>query len=146
MKGSPEIVVGQWCFDDNFFFADRMDEMHGVAEEGDAAVGVAALGAILEVTLDGAADFGELATDLVVAPCLEIHLDEIVVVGMADDFVVEDGFLAVGHLMIVGIRLVLLLIAHEPMGQRTFRLRRHVLDNRPILLLHFTVCKHGIES
>ena len=35
--------------------------------EGDAAVGVGARGAVLEVALDGAADVGELTTDLVVA-------------------------------------------------------------------------------
>ena len=35
--------------------------MHGTAEEGDAAVGVAALGTIFEVAFDGTTEFGKLS-------------------------------------------------------------------------------------
>ena len=73
-KGFPEIVVRQWCFNGNFFFADRMDEVHGMAQQGDTAIGITTFGAIFEVALDGTTYLCQLAADLVVASCLQIHL------------------------------------------------------------------------
>ena len=122
-----------------------MDELHRAAQQGDAPVGIGALGAILEVALDGAAYFGKLAAYLVMAARLEVHLDEGVVVGMPDNTVVEFGPFAARHLVVIGIGLVLLLIAHQPMDESSLRLLGRVLHDGPVALLHLSVGKHRIE-
>lgn len=122
-----------------------MDELHRAAQQGDAPVGVGALGAILEVALDRAAYFGELAAYLVMAARLEVHLDEGVVVGMPDNTVVELGPFAARHLVVVGIGLVLLLVSHKPVDQRAFGLLGRVLHDGPVALLYLSAREHGVE-
>ena len=52
-----------------------MDEADGPGVEGDATVRVGAWRSVLEVALDGAADVGQLAADLVVAACEKLHFN-----------------------------------------------------------------------
>jgi len=122
-----------------------MDELHRAAQQGDAPVGIGALGAILEVALDGAAYLGKLATYLMMTARLEVHFDKGVVVGTPDDAIVELGTFAARHFVVVGVGLVLLLIAHQPMDESSLRLFGRVLHNGPVALEHLSASKHRIE-
>ncbi len=72
-----------------------MEEGDAAGVEGDAAVGVGAGGAILEVALDGAAEARELAADLVVAAGEQFYFEEPVAVGFPYLSIVELGQLRV---------------------------------------------------
>ena len=75
-----------------------MDEAHAAGMQADTAVGIGAGKAILQVALDGAAHLGQLATDLMVAARLQVHLQQAVVVRTGDEPIVQDGLLAAGLL------------------------------------------------
>ena len=77
---------------DGLFF-DRMDKGDVAGVEADAAVGVGAGGAVLEIALDGAAEGGELAADLVVAAGEELDLKKVIPVSVGDVLIAEAGFL-----------------------------------------------------
>ena len=62
---------------------DRMHKLHPAGEQRDAAIGIAALGTILQVALDRTADAGELTAYLMVTAGEELHFDEGVVVSIA---------------------------------------------------------------
>ena len=57
--------------------------------EGDAAVGVGAGGAVLEVALDGAADGRQLRPDLMFASGDQVHLEQPIALAGGDDAVME---------------------------------------------------------
>ena len=92
-----------------------MHEFHSAGVQRNAAVGVRALCAVLEVALDGASYSRQLATYLVVSACLEFYLHKCVVLGTAQCAVVENGVLALFGLLFIGKALVHLLVAHNPM-------------------------------
>ena len=56
-----------------------------VRMEAYRGVGVRARIAVFQVTFDGAADVGELATDLMVAASKQIYFKKIVIVRLSDD-------------------------------------------------------------
>ena len=70
-----------------------MDEADGPGVEGDAAVRVGARRSVLEVALDGAADVGQLAADLVVTAGEEFHLDQVIALRTLEIRVLELRFL-----------------------------------------------------
>ena len=131
-----------------------MDKLYMARQQGDAAVGVAAASTILQVALDHSADGCQLATYLMVAARKEVDLDKVVTVAMREYLVPEYGFLGILYLMVVGIALVLLLVAHEPMDERTLLqpfihregLGGRPLHNSPVGLMHLTIGKHLVES
>ena len=53
---------------------------------------------------------------------------------MADKLVTEDCFLAVGALLIVSVRLVLLFVAHHPMGKLALQFLWTILHNGPVYM------------
>ena len=116
-QGPPQIVVGQRCHDMDGLFGDGMDKRHLVRQQRDAAVGIASLGSILQVAFDGTADMGKLTAYLMVAAGHQMDLQQMVVVSMANDPVTQQGFLAVGHLTVVGVAFVLSFVAHDPVGE-----------------------------
>ena len=125
---------------------DGMDEIDGMGAEADAAIGVAALGTILEVAADGQADMGELTANLMVSPRVEIYFEEGVVVVGSDGTEVEQSLLGVGLLAVVGIRLVLLLVSQEvvlQMGGLADGRRRY---DGPIGLTYLIGAEHLVES
>ena len=99
----PKHVVGHGGHGTDFLSADGMDEADAAGVEADAAVGIAALHPVFQVALDGAANLGKLAANLMVTPRLETHLNERVAVAAANDTIVEFGPLAAWHLMVVGV-------------------------------------------
>ena len=123
-----------------------MLETYAAGMEADAAIGIAARCAVFQVAADGAADGGELAADLMMAPRVEMHLEEMVAVGVADDLVVEDGFLGSRTFVVVGVALVLLLVAHEIMRQGGLWLAGCILHECPIGLGDGLRGKHRVES
>ena len=75
------------------FFLYRMEERDVAGVEADAAVGVGAGGAVLEVALDGAAEGGELAADLMMTAGEELDLQKVIPVSVGDVLIAEAGFL-----------------------------------------------------
>ena len=74
----PQTVFGKRCFHANFFFRHRMDKTNAARMQADAAIRIAARGTIFQVTFYRAADFGQLTTDLMMAPGLQIHFQQII--------------------------------------------------------------------
>ena len=107
--------------------------------ERDGAVGVAALGTIFEVALDGASDVGQLAANLMVTPGVKVDVEE-VITARGDRYlaVFEACQLGIGSCGAEDIALVALLILDEPVLESAGRLGRSVLDHRPIVLLELT--------
>ena len=143
--GLPEGVVGDGGGDVDEGLGNGVDELDTTGVEADAAIGVATVEAILEVTLDGTADLGKLTADLMMTACLQVHLHQMIVGEAAEQTVVEDGLLAAGTLTVVGIRLVLLFVADEPVLEGALLLRRTVLDDGPVGLVDLSVAEHLVE-
>ena len=71
------------------FFASRMGKSDAARMEVDAAVTVAARGAIFKVALYGAAYAGELTADLVVPTGKEFHLNQGITVKLAQGAILK---------------------------------------------------------
>ena len=123
-----------------------MHKLHAARHERYTAIGVAAGCTILQIAFNGTAHGCQLTADLVVATGHQIHFEHAVVIGVTDDAILQDGFLGVRALAVVGLRLVLLLVTNEPVLQCTFQLLGGVLDYRPIGFMHFALGKHLVES
>ena len=82
---------------------DGMDEIDGMGTEADAAIGVTALGTILEVALDRQADVCELTANLMVPSCVEIHFHECVIVVRSQRTEVENSLLGIRLLTVVSV-------------------------------------------
>ena len=82
---------------------DGMDEIDGMGAEADAAIGVAALGTILEVAADGQADMGELTANLMVSPRVEIHFHECVILVRCQRTKVKNCLLGIRLLTVVSV-------------------------------------------
>ena len=104
--------------------------------QADASVRIAAGSAIFEVASYGASHLCQLASNLMMAACAEMHLKEIIAVGLAQQLVVQDRLLASGHLAVIGFRLVAFRVAGEPMRQGAFRMGRRRGRKRQIGLPH----------
>ena len=76
----PQPVFRKWRRNAYFLLADRMHETHEATEKRDASIRIGALRSILQVSLDGASYFRELATYLMMASSLQFHLNETVMV------------------------------------------------------------------
>lgn len=142
----PEALLGHRCFDGERNVGDGMLKREPPGMERDAAVGVAAWCAVLQVALDGAAYLGELAAYLVVTASMKRHLEEEVAVALCHEAIVEHRLLAVRNLTVVGSGCVLLLVAREPMRERAFWLRRPGSDDGKVGLPDgLMLGKHLIE-
>ena len=88
---------------------DGVDELYPAGQQADASVRVGALGAVLEVSLDGTAHVGELAANLVVPSGKELDFQKEIAVGGLDEGILKLGLLAVfGY-----VRLVLGLVSYQ---------------------------------
>ena len=115
--------------------ADGMLKTDATGMKRDTAVGKGTGCAVLQVTTDGEAYVGELATYLMVAAGVEMNLHELVAVAASKALHVENGLLGIGARGIVGVGLVLLSVAGEivvegnsplpapPLGESPFRVR-----------------------
>ena len=104
------------CGDGGFhiyrLFRYRMDEVYSSGVQADASIGVRTWVAIFQVSLDGASHFGQLATYLVMAACLQVYFQQAIVVRVSDGLVMQHGHLAARLLCVVSVAFVLLLVAH----------------------------------
>jgi len=123
-----------------------MFEANAAGMQADASIGVATRCAVFQIATNWTAHGRQLAADLVVAPCVKMYLKKGETIRVTDDLVVEDGLLGIGTLVVVGVALVLLLVAQEPVCQRAFRLTRFVLHQRPVGLLHGSHTEHLVET
>ena len=122
-----------------------MDELHPACVEGDGTVGVAAPCPVLEVAPDGAANISQLAAYLVVATGLQRDLEEAVALARAYDPVVQLCPLGARHLAVVCVRLVLPLVAHEPVDERALGLLWLAGDDCPVRLVYAAFGEHLVE-
>ena len=113
--------------------------------KADAAVGVAALGSVFQVTLDGTAYLGKLAANLMVTTCLQIDLQQTVAVAPPNQAVTEFCAFAVGHFALVSVGFVLLLVADQPMNQGAGGLWRRCSRDGPVGLADFARGEHFVE-
>ena len=114
--------------------------------KADAAVGIAARRTVFKIAANGTTDGCQLTTDLMMTTSVEMYFKECITIRMPNDLVVKDSLLRIRTLMVVGITLVLLLVANKIMRQRSLRLARCVLHQRPVSLLNSLRTKHLIET
>ena len=128
------------------FSAHGVGEGDAVALQADATVGVAALGSVLEVALDGAANGGELAADLMLAAGDEVHFEQMVAVGAGQQSVVEHSFHRSLARMQAGVGFVVLFHAGEPVGECGAVVRRPVLDDGPVGFVDLTAAEELVHA
>ena len=92
--------------------------MDKACQQRDAAIGIAARRPIFEVAFYRATEGRQLAAYLVVAPGEQLHLEELVAVASGKEPEAQLRLLRAGHLAVVGVALVLLLVAGEPVGEK----------------------------
>ena len=97
MEAMPYPVVRQRGFHVYFLLGHRMHEAYAPGMKANPPVGIAAWRAILQVALDGTAYFGQLATDLMVAPRLQVHFQQEVALRRADETVGKHRLLRAGQ-------------------------------------------------
>ncbi len=68
-----------------------MDELYPPRMQTDAAIRIAALGAVLQIALDGATDSRQLATYLVVTAGLQIHFEQGIVIALDQRAIIENS-------------------------------------------------------
>ena len=107
-------ICGIGCRDINQLVADGMFEGDMPCVEADGTVRVRAARPILQVPLDGTANFCQLATDLVVSARVQVNFEQEIAFGAADEFVVEHRLFAAAHFLRVGVGLVLRFVSREP--------------------------------
>ena len=132
-------------FEEDFRFLHRVDEADGASVERDAAVGVGARRTVLEVALDGAADVGELTTDLVVAAGEEFDFHQVVPLGALQVRVLEFRFLRLSPGALGDKGFVKLLVAGHPVCEKGRFRRRLAAAQRPIGLMDLPRTEHRIQ-
>lgn len=159
-EGVPEIVVGNRCRDDDVLVTDRVHELDTASMQRYASIGIAALGTVFQVALDGATDGRQLAAYLVVTTRLEVNLKQRIAVATGNGTIRKDsalcltvdGFAVAGEGMPLAVEacddvgLVLLLVAGEEMLKASLRLGRRIGNDCPVGLLDFVVrLEHVVE-
>lgn len=92
-----------------------MDKRKAIGMKANAAIGHRTLGTIFKVATDRETNVRKLASNLVMAARVEMHLKKHPTVVEMDDIEIEGSELGVGHLRVVGKRLVETLVAKNPM-------------------------------
>ena len=72
----------------------------------------------------------------------EIHFYKPISLASPYDTILEHSLLGILHLVVVGIRLVLSLVAYKPMLKCSLVGRRTIGHHSPISLVHLTLAKH----
>ena len=146
-EGFPQAVCrGVRSVDGDLLVTDGMFKGYVARVETDGAVGVGTRSAVFQVAFDGATHRGQLATDLVVTACVEIHFEQKVAFALTDEAVVEHGFLAAGHFGGVGVGFVLLLVAREPGSECGFRLTGSFGHDGMVRLVNLSRAEHVVEA
>ncbi len=119
----PQSIIRNGRYDGDWLFADGVDKFRLSAVERDAAIGVAARGSVLQVTLDGKPDVRELAAYLMMPTCEELYFKQRVALSGADHLIMQACLfcllqgvaLPICWAFVIGVRPILLLITHQPM-------------------------------
>lgn len=146
VEGLPEGVGGDGGLDVDGLAADGVDEVDAACEQRDAAVGVAALVAVLEVAADGAAYGGELDAYLVLAAGEELDFEEAVAVALGYECVAQAGFLGAGARRGGGVAFVVALRGGDVVGELGLRLGRHSAGDGPVALVDGAGAEHLVEA
>ena len=101
---------------------------------------------VFEVAADGTAHFGQLATYLVMASGEQFNGQKEVAVALPHQAVAQTGFFAARHFVVVGIRLVLLLVARQPVVQLAGFLRRAVGHDGEVGLVHPSLAEQVVHA
>ncbi len=133
-------------FEGDFRLLHRVDEPDGAGVERDASVGVGAGSAVLEVALDGAADVGELAADLVMTAGEEFHLDQMIAFGAFQVVVPELRLLGFAARSLGDEGLVQLFIPGHPVGQERLGRFGPGAAQCPIGFVDFSLPEHRIQA
>lgn len=92
----PEALVGDGRRQGERELAHGMRQGDVAGEQADTSAGITSRCAVLQVSLDRATEGGELATDLMMAPRMELDLHEVIAVARSKESVGEAGSLAPG--------------------------------------------------
>ena len=122
-----------------------MFEADATSMETYAPVRVTARSTIFQVASDGASDGSELTTNLMMPSRMQMNLKEMIALRLTNHTIIQDSFLGTRPFVVIGIALVLFLVAHEIMGERSLCLLRLVLHQRPVCLLNTTRTEHLIQ-
>ena len=107
--------------------------------QANASVRIATWGTIFQVAFYGESYLCQLASNLMVATCMQLYLKEVIALAGCYEPVVQYGFLGVGYFAVIGLGGIRLLVAGEPVCQRSALLWRLVADNGPVCLLYLLV-------
>ena len=114
--------------------------------EADAAVGVGAWRAVLQVAFDGAPHRGQLATYLVVTSRVELHLKQPVAVAAGYEAVAEVGAFRARAFRGVGVAFVLAFVPTEVVDEFPLLRRRFGADNGVVGLLHVARAEEVVHA
>ncbi len=123
-----------------------MGEGYASGYERYAAVGIAALVAVFQVSSDRAAYRAHLHSDLVFASGEQFDLDEAESIADGYSAVAEPGFLGSCFWRQRGVRFVVAFDSGDIMGQQFGVFGRAVAGERPIGLVNRAVAEHVVES
>ena len=146
LHSSPGSFRGSRSLDIDVLMAHGVLKVDASGMKADAAVGIAAWRTVFKIAADGTTDGSQLTTNLMMTSGVEMYLKERVTICMPYDLVVKNSLLRIRTLMVVGITLVLLLVAHKIMRQRSLRLARRVLHQRPVSFLNGLCTEHLIKA
>lgn len=144
----PETLVGDGRRQGERKLAHGMRQGDVAGEEADTSAGIASGCAVLEVSLDRATEGGELATDLMMAPRMELDLHEVVAVARSQESVGEAGKLGPWGIGTSGsdIALILLFVAYEVLLQGIGEPRGTRRDDGPVALGDFARAEELVHS
>ena len=74
----PQIIGWQRGFNGNILSGNGMDKSNTMGQQRDAAVGIAALGTILQIALDRVSQCSELTTNLMVTSRQQLNFHQLV--------------------------------------------------------------------
>ena len=126
--------------------------------QGNATIGIGPRRPVLQVSLDGQTDVGELTAYLMMTPGKELNLKLRIALGGGYHTVMQTCLLGTLTRFSIGVRTVLLLVTKQKIGQILFLGGQiafsssfaigspYVLDNTPIGLVDLTIREHPVET
>ena len=145
-EGLPQIASRERSKETDGFVAHGVLKSDMPSVQRDTAVRITAPGPVLEIALDRTAHVGQLTAYLVMAARQETHAQEEVAAGSGQEPIAQPRQLGLAALTGDHIRLVLLLIAHEPVFQFTLVLLRTPLHDGEIRLGDLSQSKELIHA
>lgn len=127
-------------------FGYRMYELYTSGMKTDASIRIRTRRSVFQIPFYGRAHLGQLTTNLMMTACLQIDLQQIIVIRTGYQFIMQHGFFGVLHLFSIRIGFILLLIPNQIMSQLRFFLFRTLLHDGPIGFLYLAILEHFIQA